>query len=316
MITIPIEEMIERIEPVSGLEVSAGADLSGCTSIGIGGRCGALIEVGNEDSLVECLSRFREAGVLEDEMFILGGGSNLLISDRGFSGFVLRLGRGFTEWIDHGGRISVGAALPIKDLSSTGVRNGWGGFEHFAGLPGTVGGAIRMNAGAWGKDIWDFVLRVHGVDMRGNRVVKSREDVSPGYRDGGLEDDLIVTGAELNYRGEKSSILKEKSKQFMIRRKKRQAIRHPSFGSVFKNPEGFHAGKLVDSLGLKGMREGNAKISEEHANFIVNLGGARAAEVLTLMRIMKRGVRDEYGIDLEPEVVFLGLTEEELEGIR
>jgi UDP-N-acetylmuramate dehydrogenase len=316
MVSIHIQEIIERIESVAGLEVHAGASLSDYTTIGIGGRCGALVQIGNEDSLVECLSLLRDTGISTDDIFILGGGSNLLVSDGGFDGFVLRLGKGFEEWTDHGDRIDVGAALPIRELSTLGVRRGWGGFEYFTGLPGTIGGAIRMNAGAWGKEIWDFVLQVRCVDYRGNRVVKSRSDVSPGYRNGGLESDLIVMGAELTYQREKTSVLKQRSKQFMVQRKTCQAIRHPSFGSVFKNPEGFHTGKLIDSLGLKGRREGNAMISEEHANFIVNLGGARAVEVLVLMRVMRHGVREEYGIDLEPEVVFLGITDAELEGIR
>ncbi len=316
MVSIPIQEMIERIEGVTGLEVHAGAELSGCTTIGIGGQCGALVQVGNEDSLVECLSHLRDAGFAADEIFVLGGGSNLLVSDGGFGGFVLRLGKGFEEWTDHDGWITVGAALQIRELSSIGVREGWGGFEYFTGLPGTIGGAIRMNAGAWGKEIWDFVRQVRCVDCRGNRIIKSRSDVSPGYRNGGLDRDLIVTRVELNYQKEKTSVLKQRSKQFMVRRKKRQPIRYPSFGSVFKNPEGFHTGKLIDSLGLKGRREGNAMISEEHANFIVNLGGARAVEVLALMRVMRQRVREAYGIDLEPEVIFLGMTDAELEGIR
>ncbi len=307
--------MIDMIGSLDGLQVSTDIPLKEYTTIGIGGCCLAMVEVSDAGALKECLEVMQREGGPSVDSFVLGGGSNLLVSDRGYGGVVLRLGGGFRELIDIDGCLTVGAAYPLKDLSLNGIKEGWGGMEYFAGLPGTVGGAVRMNAGAWGKEIWDFIRCVYCVETKGTERVVSREEVSPGYRKSGLEEDLIVTKIEIAYQKDKSASMKAKAKRFMSRRKKGQAIAYPSFGSVFRNPEGLHAGKLIDSLGLKGTREGNAMISDKHGNFIVNLGDAMAADVLFLMRVMKRGVRDEYGIELEPEVVFLGMSPEELEGI-
>jgi UDP-N-acetylmuramate dehydrogenase len=275
-----------------------------------------MVEVHNLEALLTCVNAVRKGRGRPPDLFVLGGGSNLLVSDRGFEGIVLKLGKGFQELIDVEDILMVGAAFPLKELAVRGVREGWGGMEYFAGLPGTVGGAIRMNAGAWGREIWDFVLRVYGVDPTGVEGTVSRSDVQPGYRMSGLDPDFIVTKVDLRYDSEKPSVLRKRLQRFMLRRKKGQVVRAPSFGSVFKNPEGFQAGKLIDSLGLKGTRVGGAVISREHANFIVNLGDARAEDVMALMRKMRRAVLDRYDVVLEPEVVFLGLTESELEGVR
>lgn len=315
---MPIEhiaELIDKIRGLDGLKISTDVPLKDHTTIGIGGQCTAVVEPRDTEALTAFLGTLQREGEASMDLFVLGGGSNLLVSDLGYDGIVLRLGDGFKDLIDVGGSLTVGAAYPLKDLSNNGVKEGWGGMEYFVGLPGTVGGAVRMNAGAWGKEIWEFIRCVYGTDMQGTERIVSRAEASPGYRNGGLEKDLIVTKVEISYRKDRPFVLKKRSKEFMVRRKKGQAIRHPSFGSVFKNPEGLHAGKLIDSIGLKGTREGNAMISDEHGNFIVNLGDARATDVLALMRVMKRGVHDEYGIELEPEVVFLGLSPEELEGI-
>jgi UDP-N-acetylmuramate dehydrogenase len=310
-----LTRMIDIIGSIDGLQVSTEIPLKDFTTIGIGGRCLAMVEVSDAGALKECLEIMHRECRPSVDFFMLGGGSNLLVSDRGYDGVVLRLGGGFRELIDMGGRLTVGAAYPLKDLSLNAIKEGWGGMEYFAGLPGTVGGAVRMNAGAWGREIWDFIQCVYCVETKGTERIVSREDVSPGYRKSGLEEGLIVTKIEIAYQKDKSVDMKAKALQFMTRRKKGQAIGYPSFGSVFRNPEGLHAGKLIDSLGLKGSREGNAMISDKHGNFIVNLGDAMAVDVLSLMRVMKRGVRDEYGIELEPEVVFLGMSHEELEGI-
>jgi len=313
--SIDFSEVIDRIRELDGVEIRPGVPLSDYTTIRIGGPCAALVEVRDPGALIACMKLMRREGFPPIEHFILGGGSNLLVNDRGFDGIILKLGEGFTDLIDAGNVLTVGAGYPLKDLSRQGVKSGWGGMECFVGLPGTVGGAVRMNAGAWGREIWDFISWVHGVDRNGTERAFSRAEVTPGYRNGGLSREIIVTRIGLAYVPEKPVLLKKRARQYMTRRKKGQAVRYPSFGSVFKNPTGFHAGKLIDNLGLRGRREGDAMISDAHANFIVNMGHARASDVLILMREMKRGVRESYGIELEPEVVFLGMTLEELEGI-
>ena len=307
---------IERIMGIDGLDVRRDVPLRDYTTVRIGGRCEAMVEARDSGALIASLKVLRAEGMTPVDLFILGGGSNLLVDDLGFRGIVLRLGNGFRELVEHDDTVMVGAAYPLKDLSSNGVRKGWGGTECFAGHPGTVGGAVRMNAGAWGKEIWDLVRWVYGVNRVGRERVISREEARPGYRTCGLPEDVIVTKAEFSFQAERPAELKRRLKRFLLRRKKRQALTLPSFGSVFRNPEGFHAGKLIDSLGLRGMREGGAMISLEHANFIVNTGEARAADVLALMRLMKQGVLDHYGVELEPEVVFLGMSGKELRGIQ
>jgi UDP-N-acetylmuramate dehydrogenase len=315
MIAVNIEDLIEKMEDLDGMNVVGEVSLKEYTTIGIGGRCKVMVEVEDTGALIACMKILHKEGTPPIDFFVLGKGSNLLVSDQGFDGIILKLGDGFNELIDTGGSLTVGAAFLLKDLTGRGVEEGWGGMEHFAGIPGTVGGAVRMNAGAWGRDIWDFVEWVNGVDLTGRDRKISRHEISPGYRNGGLDRDFIVTEIALSYERENPAELKKRYRRFMTRRKKGQEIRHPSFGSVFRNPEGFYAGKLIDSLGLRGKREGKAMISEKHANFIINLGGARASEVLALMGMMKRGVLEKYGIELESEVIFLGMTPGELEGI-
>ncbi len=315
MIAVRIEELIAKIGDLEGVNVAGDVSLKEYTTIGIGGRCKVMVEVGDSRALVACLEILHQETAPPVDLFVLGKGSNLLVSDRGFDGIVLKLGGEFMELVEAGGYLTAGAALPLKDLTLAGIEKGWGGMEYFAGIPGTVGGAIRMNAGAWGREIWDYVVYVQGVSFAGKEWKITREEASPSYRNGGLGKDFIVTSTVLSYEWESPTVLRRRYHDFMTRRKKGQEISQPTFGSVFKNPRGFFAGKLIDSLGLKERREGNAMISAEHANFIVNLGGARASDVLALMKIMRRGVLERYGIELESEVVFLGMTPGELEGI-
>jgi UDP-N-acetylmuramate dehydrogenase len=312
---MPSSEWIKQIEGIDGLDVKRGAMLKDYTTVRIGGECTALVEARDYGALITCMKVLGGENMPPVDVFVLGGGSNLLVGDRGYDGFVIKLGGGFKELVDHDGSLTVGAGCLMRDLSLVGVREGWGGTEHFAGLPGTVGGAVRMNAGAWGREIWDDINWVYAVDMGGGEHVISREEARPSYRNGGVPTDFIITRVEIRYEKESPALLKQRLRQFLVRRKSVHAISLPTFGSVFKNPKGFHAGKLIDTVGLRGKRIGGAMISEKHANFIVNTGGARAVEVLSLMRLMKEGVYGRFGIELEPEVIFLGLTEEELEGI-
>ncbi len=312
---LDMSRLIERISTLEGVSVSTGVRLDEYTTIGVGGPCAAMMVVERAEVLSACLKILRPGGEPVVDLFVLGGGSNLLVGDSGYNGLVLRLGKGFEDIEESNGKIVVGASCPLKELAARGVKEGWGGLEYFAGLPGTAGGAVRMNAGAWGKEMWDLVRNVHLVEGAGVERTVSRSDITPGYRCSGLGEGSIVTSVELACDRGNPLDLRKRSKQFMVRRKERQPIGLPSFGSVFRNPEGFQVGKLIDSLGMKGRVEGKAMIPEEHANFIVNIGGASAADVVRLMRAMKQGVLDEYGIMLEPEVVFLGMTPADLEGV-
>jgi UDP-N-acetylmuramate dehydrogenase len=196
-------------------------------------------------------------------------------------------------------------------------RRGWEGFQFLAGVPGTLGGAVAMNAGVRELSTWDLVLAVEGIRWDGERVRIERGQAQPTYRRGNLPPDLIVTVVECRIRGGKAEEIHRKARELSTSRRETQPLEFPSWGSTFKNPSGasstgMTAGALIDSAGLKGYRVGDAAISDKHANFIVNLGAATAADALACIRAAYEAVRDRHGVRLEPEVRLIGFTSDDL----
>jgi UDP-N-acetylmuramate dehydrogenase len=291
----------------AGATARVGEPLGRHTSFKIGGPADVFIEVASQSELTGILRACVAHGT---PVFFLGGGTNLLVSDRGARGVVVKLGKpfDFVEWQLAGDvpRLRVGAAVPFKRLVSQTVAEGLAGLEFGEGIPGTVGGGLLMNAGAFGGEIGRVVDALEVVTDRGEALVLPRERLGFAYRRLELPTRAIVTAVRLTLTRGEPAVLAAAVRDAKARRDRHQPKGHPNAGSIFKNPPGQPAGKLLEAVGLKGARLGNAMVSLRHANFIVNLGGARASDVKGLMDLAARVVRQRLGVELEPEVRLVG----------
>jgi UDP-N-acetylmuramate dehydrogenase len=238
---------------------------------------------------------------------LLGGGANLLVSDAGIDGVVIQLGWfSQLEWDQD--KVCAGAGLALDTLIVSSLRKGLGGLERLSGIPGTLGGALRMNAGAFESEIADHLLEVEIMERNGNRCRLKKEQAGFGYRQALQLRDKIIMSAVFQLRPDKAEDLWKIRFETLARRFQRQPWQYPSAGSVFKRPPGFFAGKLIEEAGLKGCRIGQAQFSPKHAGFIVNLGGAKAGEVFALIRMAQEKVKSRQKIDLELEQQLWGFS--------
>lgn len=285
--------------------VRRNAPLAPLTSYHIGGPAAVLLEAegeGDLDALAEAV-RASELPVL-----IVGRGSNLLISDRGFRGIAVRLGSGFRWTRIEGTRIHAGGAVPLPSLAMLAQQNALMGFEFAVAIPASLGGAVRMNAGAHGHEIGEALDRVQGMTLpSGERVTV--DEIRFSYRQMELPEGLLVTAATLGLAFGDPEEIRRQTNEAREWRREHQPLNLPNAGSVFKNPPGDAAGRLIDSVCGR-VRLGHARVSEVHANFIVAERGARADEVYTLIRRIQRRVAEATGTQLEPEVRLIGDFEE------
>jgi UDP-N-acetylenolpyruvoylglucosamine reductase len=277
--------------------------LAPLTSFQIGGKADFFCRPVNKEDLVS-LQQFAVSGKIP--FFVIGGGSNILISDNGFKGFVIHLQDGFNKITIKDSLIYAGAGVKLGHLLGTCAEHGLSGFEFLTGIPGTVGGILSTNAGAFGYDTASRVKTVEILKQNGQLVTMEAEELSFGYRRGCISNYEIITEAVFELEFEQSEKIKERMHLFMKKKRASQPIGEKSAGCVFKNPEGTHAGKLIDDVGLKGFEKGNAKISPIHANFIVNCGGAKAKDVIYLMDTAMDRVFNHFSIKLEPELKIIG----------
>ena len=239
--------------------------------------------------------------------YIIGNGSNLLVSDKGYRGVVIQLFKEFSDINIEGTRIRAQAGASLAKIAAEALRAGLAGFEFAAGIPGTLGGACIMNAGAYGGEMKDVLLAVTVLTKDGEIREIPREELDMGYRTSrASREGWIVLGAAIELaRGDEKEI-RAKMEDLKQRRTDKQPLEYPSAGSTFKRPEGYFAGKLIQDAGLKGLRVGDAMVSEKHSGFVVNCGNATAADVDGLIRLVQEKVREDSGITLEPEVRRLG----------
>ncbi|KFA90575.1 UDP-N-acetylmuramate dehydrogenase [Archangium violaceum] len=297
----------ERLGRLSGVDVTAGAPLAPLTSVRVGGPAEALVRPRSPDALVALLRFLREEGV---PLTVLGGGANTLVGDGGIPGVTVKLPSDlFPELAEVGaeeGRLTLGAGAAIVRLCNQMRANGLVGAEFLAGIPGTLGGAVTMNAGTKNGECYRVVEAVEVATADGvGWIPKSR--IPHGYRHTELPRGGVVT--RIRFLLPKGDL--EASKKAMDEdlgyRKRSQPLSQPNFGSVFANPPGDFAGRLIESVGLKGHIIGRAQVSTLHANWIVNLGGATAHDVLSLLTLMRTRVREERGVELQPEVKRVGV---------
>lgn len=285
--------------------VKTGEMLAGKTTLGVGGAARYYAEPQTRQELLQLLSEAKELSI---PVYPLGRGSNLLIMDQGVDGLVIRLRKGEWEEVEFVSedQVRVGAGVPLKKLCGQASLQGMEGFEFLEGIPGSLGGALRMNAGAMGGWMLDVVDEIEVLTLQGELIRYPRSELHAEYRSCREVSDGFALGALLSAKGRaESEQIRSRISSYSERRKESQP-REPSAGCIFKNPEGSHAGKLVDQTGLKGIRVGDAEISRVHGNFMINRGNASSAEVLALINLARRRVREETGYCLEPEVLLWG----------
>jgi len=286
-----------------GPRLRAAMPLAELTSFRIGGPADLFVTVEDETELMCAKAAAYRARV---PCFCLGAGTNLLVSDRGMRGLVVRLGDGFGKIEIDGVKVVAGAAAAFGALVQAVVDRGLEGLEFGEGIPGTVGGGLVMNAGAFGGEIARVVTLVHGVTVAGEAIALTRDEVKFAYRRTELPPHFIITCVDFELaRGDRAQLMGRVA-EIRAKRALRQPGGVPNAGSIFKNPPGNFAGRLLEGAGLKGTRLGGAAFSDKHANFIVNLGGAQAAEVRALIEMARNKVREQSGVWLEPEVKLVG----------
>jgi UDP-N-acetylmuramate dehydrogenase len=296
------------LESIAGLEVERGAPLAPLTTLRIGGRAEVLATAHTQRALVALLALTHAEGV---PLHLLGLGSNVLYPDSGLPGVVARLGRAFTRTRLLGDRLRSGGAVPLPRLARSTAQRGLLGLEAFSGFPSSVGGAVVMNAGCYGVEIKDVLVSTTTLDRAGRRRRYRASELEASYRRTALQGaGVVVASATFQLRRGDAGAALARIEELNRKRWASLPSGLPNAGSIFRNPPGDHAGRLIEAAGLKGRRSGGAQISPKHANVIVNVGDARADDVLALMMLARRAVRDTSGVELEPEIVLEGSLRE------
>ncbi len=278
--------------------------LSKHTTFRIGGPCDYFVNIKKEDELIGVIRLCRDEKV---PYFLIGNGSNLLVADEGFRGVVLKIddcSEEFTVQEEENSLLVTGSAgMNLSSFAMKVGNLGLTGFEFAAGIPGTLGGAVFMNAGAYGGEIKDCIHCAKVVSFDGEVINLSKEELQLSYRNSIVQKEgyLILSATFRFVKGNKNEIL-QRIEELNRRRKEKQPLEYPSAGSTFKRPEGYYAGKLIMDAGLKGYRVGGAMVSDKHCGFVINTGNATAADVIQLIKDVSRIVNEKYHVVLEPEV--------------
>ena len=297
-----IDELNNRIP---GIDLVEDAPMNEYTSFRAGGTADMLVTAADEDELRSIL----ELITGEDyPHMILGNGTNILVRDGGYKGAIIKLGQGFKEISRKETTLTVGAAMLLSSVAKTAMQEGLGGIEFASGIPGSLGGAVFMNAGAYNGEIKDVLQSVRLIAHDGSSVIEKTEDqMDMGYRKTAIQKTgEIVSQVKLKLYEKNTEDIRAEIAEYTARRNSKQPVTLPSAGSFFKRPEGHFAGKLIEDSGLKGVTVGGAQVSPLHAGFIVNIGGATATDILQLMNIVQARVMDNFGVLLEPEVRIIG----------
>lgn len=302
------EGALSELGGLSGAPVLSDEPMSSHTTFRLGGPADYLVTPTGRQAFVSAL---KWAVKNQIPYLVMGAGSNLIVSDRGIRGLVLKTSR-MREWSMSRGLLSVEAGMPMPQLSSAIAEAGWSGFEESCGIPGTVGGGLCMNAGAYGWNISSVTHRVVAVTISGDEIELSLEEMAFGKKTSAIiRDNLTCLMLEARLTASDPSKLKERITSLLKDRASKQPLDLPNAGCIFKNPSGGGAGRLIDAAGLKGFRVGGAEVSKKHANFIVNAGGATSSDVKAIMDKVSRIVYEGCGERLEPEVRLVGDWDEQ-----
>lgn len=301
-------DVVEELAAACTGAVTGDASLAGHTTLRVGGPARVLVEAEGDADLAAV---GRAADEHDLPVLVVGRGSNMLVTDAGWSGIAVVLGRGLRACdiveTEGGGRVHVGGAEPLPVVAVRTAAAGLGGFAWGAGVPGTIGGAVRMNAGAHGGEMVDVLVEAELFRLGSRtREVWPADQLGLAYRSSQLPSDAVVVAATLELPSASPEQVRAEIDEVRDWRREHQPINQPNCGSVFVNPDGDSAGRLIDASGLRGLEHGGAQVSELHANFIVTTPDATASDVLELIRIVHDTVLEEHGVDLRSELVVVG----------
>ena len=285
-------------------QIDFDIDLKDFTTFGIGGPADVLARPTNIYELQNILKFNHENNI---KTFVMGKGSNLLISDKGLRGCVIVLADNFDKIEVDGDYITALAGTSLTDASLAGIERGLSGMEELSGIPGSVGGGVAMNAGAYGGEIKDVAVEIKAFDFEGNLHIFKNEDMNFSYRHSRIFDDnLIVASCKFKLKEDDKELVRERYLDFKNRRETKQPLDKKSAGSTFKRPEGSYASKLIDECGLRGFREGECQVSDKHCGFIINRDNASCADMLKFINHVSEIVKEKTGFVLEREVKLVG----------
>lgn len=306
------QQLKERLEELAENPVEWDCNLAPFTSFGIGGPADAIVQVESPDELGSLLEFFAEHGLA---WRFIGKGTNILVSDSGFSGVILLFGKALSSiaLLEESGadliHVRVGAGCSLARLLNWCVTGGYSGLEFSAGIPGSLGGAVVMNAGAWGGEMSDIIDSLCVLSQKSGIEYLDRDELDFCYRvwknQGNANSKRLVLSADICLKHGQKTEIQQKCMGYLLQRKEKQPKIEKNAGSFFKNPKGDSAGRLIEASGLKGTRYGGAMVSPVHANFLVNTGEATANDVFKLMDIVTTRVEKDSGVQLLPEVHFL-----------
>jgi len=299
-----MSQLIEALSAIAGShQILENEPMSRHTTFRVGGPADVLFLPESEEQLLWALSIAREAGV---PCVVIGNGSNLVVKDGGIRGLVIALGEGMAAIARAGKTLTAWAGASLARVSAYAQASGLSGLEFASGIPGTLGGGCAMNAGAYGGQLSDVLVDAR-VLLDGEVRLLTVNEMQMGYRTSlPLRRGGIVISARFALTPDDPEAIAARMRELNARRRDKQPLNYPSAGSTFKRPEGYFAGVLIEQAGLKGRRVGGAQVSEKHAGFIVNTGGATAADILTLIGIVQDEVAARFGVRLETEVRILG----------
>lgn len=282
--------------------------MAGHTTFRIGGPADCLLELENEEQLVRIQSYLNR---VEVPFFILGNGSNLLVSDEGYRGVVIRIGHKMSEIKADGCILTVQAGATMAQAARAALEHGLTGLEFAAGIPGTVGGGVVMNAGAYDGEMSQVVTQVNVINVNGDLMELDNQTMEFGYRTSSIRrNSFIVTKVVFRLEQGNREEIKAKMEELAARRREKQPLEYPSAGSTFKRPVGYYAGKLIMEAGLRGYQCGGARVSDKHCGFVINTGTATALDVRDVIEEVQERVKERFNVDLEPEILFLGFRGE------
>lgn len=285
-------------------EVRFSEEMKNHTTFEIGGPCDVMIIPENKEQVLNTLKTIKEYGF---SYMVIGNGSNLLVSDKGLRMVIIKLGEAFSQIKIEGEKVYAQAGAELAEVAKASIEEGLAGMEYVSGIPGNIGGAVTMNAGAYGGEMKDIVETVTCLGQDLEIRTYTNEDMHFSYRHSRVqEENLIVLEVELALEKGNQEEIDELYHSLTQRREEKQPLEYASAGSTFKRPEGYYAGKLIDDAGLRGYKHNNAMVSEKHCGFVINTGGAACDDVLYVIRHIQKEIYDKYRVKLQTEVKILG----------
>lgn len=299
------EAMLETLQSlVPGENIHLKEPMASHTTFRVGGPADCLIEIENAVQLQKVQ---KYLGLVECPFVVVGNGSNLLVSDKGFRGVILQIGKKMNQITVAGNIIKAQAGALMSQVAAAALQHGLTGLEFASGIPGTVGGGVVMNAGAYGGELAHVVVEVCVMDRNGEILTLDNDTMEFGYRKSTIrKKPFVVTEVTFKLEAGDPEAIRAKMDELAVARREKQPLEYPSAGSTFKRPEGHFAGALIMDAGLRGFRIGGAMVSEKHCGFVINAGNATAEDVMAVISEVRRQVKEQFNVELEPEVVFLG----------